>query len=189
MNALFFRRWFSPPPSPVRETVESQAERGDANAQFSLGLKFANGEESTLDYPQAARWYLKAAEQSHALAQFNLGIMYDRGQGVPVDKAQSILWMDRAARLGDAAAQHALGIAYHRASLERKPENASESRIEAYKWFQLAAGQGCRDSDIASGLVILQMTNEDVADGNRRAAAFVAAQPDPTPSVIIPKGQ
>src|ERR1043165_4710893 len=112
MNAFFFRRWFSQSPSPVRETLESQAERGDADAQFSLGLKFSNGGGAP-DYAQAARWYLKAAEQSHALAQFNLGIMYARGQGAPADQAQSMMWIDRAARLGDAAAQHALGIAYH----------------------------------------------------------------------------
>ena len=164
----------------MQESIEAQAERGSADAQFTLGLKFATGKVPARDYTQAARWYLKAAEQGHALAQFNLGVMYAEGQGVPSDKAQSTQWFDRAAHLGDPAAQYRLGITHHRASLERVPVNASESRIEAYKWLQLSDEQGYRDSDMARGLVTLQMTNEEVADGNRRVAGFVAGQPDAT---------
>jgi TPR repeat protein len=107
--------------------------------------------------------------------------MYAEGQGMPSDKAQSLLWFDRAARLGDPAAQYRLGINHHRASLDRFPVNASESRIEAYKWLQLADDQGYRDSDMARGLVVLQMTHEEVADANRRIADFVAGLPDATP--------
>jgi len=175
MNTSFFRRWFNGPEAPVQESVQAQAERGDAEAQFSLGLRFANGQGPALDYAQAARWYLKAAEQSHALAQFNLGVMYAEGQGMPSDKEQSILWFDRAARLGDAAAQYRVGMTHHQASLDPSPMNASESRIEAYKWLQLSDDQGYRNSDMARGLVTLQMTKEEVEDGNRRVAGFVAA--------------
>ena len=181
MKTPFFRHWFSSSTVRVQETVEAQAERGVAEAQFSLGLKFANGKGAALDFAQAAHWYRKAAEQSHALAQLNLGVMYAEGQGVPSDKAQSMLWLDRAAHLGDAAAQYRLGIIHHRASLDRFPANASESRIEAYKWLQLADDQGYRNSDMARGLVNLQMTNEEVADANRRIADFVAGRPEATP--------
>ena len=175
MNTSFFQRLFKSPSGPVPESIEAQAARGNADAQFSLGLKCANGKGPALDYAQAASWYLKAAEQNHALAQFNLGVMYANGQGMPADKAQSMLWFDRAAHLGDAAAQYRLGITHHYASLERSPVNASESRIEAYKWLQLSDDQGYRDSDMARGLVILQMSTEEVADGNRRASGFTAA--------------
>ena len=183
MKTSFFRQWFSGSAGPVQETVEAQAKRGVADAQFSLGLKFANGKGPALDYAQAAHWYHKAAEQSHALAQFNLGVMYAEGQGMPSDKTQSLLWIDRAAHLGDPGAQYRLGISHHRASLDRSPVNASESRIEAYKWLQLSDDQDYRDSDMARGLVILQMTNEEVADGNRRVANFVAGRPG-----AVPKG-
>jgi TPR repeat protein len=174
MIASIFGRWFGGATTPKKENVQTSAEHGDANAQFSLALKFANGTGPAPDYAQAAHWYLKAAEQNHALAQFNLGVMYAEGQGMSADKVQSMFWIDRAARLGDAAAQHRLGIFHHRASLERHPANASESRIEAYKWLQLSDVQGYRDSDMARGLLILQMTREEVEDGNRRAADFVA---------------
>ena len=53
----------------------------------------------------------------------------------------------------------------------------SESKIEAYKWFQLAAAQGYAGSDTAFERVTLIMTREEVAEGNLRAAAFVAEKP------------
>ena len=91
--------------SPLWETTETRAGHGDAEAQFSLGVKFA-GEGATQDYAKAARWYLKAADQRHALAQFNLAIMYAAGQGVTRDEAASRGWMQKAADLGDAGAQY-----------------------------------------------------------------------------------
>jgi TPR repeat protein len=175
MDTPFFRRWFSRPEKPAGETIETRAGHGDAEAQFSLGLRFA-GEGVTQDYAQAAQWYQKAADQSHSLAQFNLGIMYAAGQGVPCDEAKSMGWMQKAADQGDAGAQYHIGMKHHRVSLDELPEAASESRIQAYKWLQLAAAQGYRSSEAAWAFVALGMTREDVADGGRRIAAFVPAQ-------------
>jgi TPR repeat protein len=174
MDKLFFRRWFSRPRKLAVETTETRADHGDAEAQFSLGVKFAQG-GAAQDYAQAAQWYLKAADQSHSLAQFNLGIMYASGQGVPRDEAKSKVWMQKAADQGDAGAQYNIGMKHHRASLDGLPEGAPESRIQAYKWLQLAAAQGYRGSDAAWAFVALAMTREDVADGGRRVAAFVPA--------------
>jgi TPR repeat protein len=175
MDQPFFRRLFSRPQKPAVETTETRAANGAAEAQFSLGVKLA-GQGAAQDYAQAAHWYGKAADQSHPLAQFNLGIMYAAGQGVPRDDTKSMAWMQKAAELGDAGAQHYIGIKLHRASLEALPEAAPESRIEAYKWLQLASAQGYRSSEAAWGFVALGMTREDVADAKRRIAAFVPTQ-------------
>jgi TPR repeat protein len=175
MDTPFFRRLFSRPQKPAVETAETLAGHGDAEAQFNLGVKFA-GEGAEQDYAQAAHWYLKAADQSHSLAQFNLGIMYATGQGVPRDESKSMGWMQKAADLGDAGAQYQIGMKLHRASLDGRPETAPESRIQAYKWLQLAAAQGYRGSEAAWAFVALSMTREDVADGGRRIAAFVPAR-------------
>ena len=175
MDQPFFRRLFSRPEKPAVETTETRAGHGDAEAQFSLGLRFAQ-EGAAQDYAQAAQWYLKAADQSHALAQFNLGIMYAAGQGMPRNEAESMVWMQKAADLGDAGAQYNIGLRHHRASLDGLAEAAPESRIQAYKWLQLAAAQGYRGSAAAWAFVALKMTREDVADGGRRIAAFVPAQ-------------
>jgi TPR repeat protein len=185
MAIPLFRRLFSRPAKPAADTTEAtttpettteaRAGLGDADAQFSLGVKFAR-DGVTQDYPQAAQWYLKAADQSHRLAQFNLGIMYAAGQGVARDEAKSMGWMQKAAELGDAGAQYHIGMKLHRASFAGSVESAPESRILAYKWLQLAAAQGYRGSQAAWAFVALNMTREDVADGTRRIAAFVPLQ-------------
>ena len=58
------------------------AEQGDAGAQNSLGVSYANGQGVAQDYAEAIRWYRAAAEQRLAEAQFNLGLMYQNGRGV-----------------------------------------------------------------------------------------------------------
>ena len=155
------------------ETTEALATRGDADAQFSVGFRLATDGKAP-DYAQAANWYLKAANQNHALAQFNLGVMYGSGQGVLRDHAQSMMWLRKSAQLGDAGAQYTLGLQQNRVSMGEAPEAAGESRIEAYKWLQLAAAQGYRDSAAGCDLVAMRMTREGVIEGRRRATAFVA---------------
>jgi TPR repeat protein len=55
--------------------------------------------------------------------------------------------------------------------------DCAESRVEAYKWFHLAAAQGYKGSDAACERVTLGMTREEVVDGNQRTAAFVVRKP------------
>ena len=151
----------------------------EAEQHFRLGLQFASGQGAALDYAQAAQWYRKAADQNHFLAQFNLAMMYHHGQGVARDAVQSRMWLDRAARQGDAGAQFHLGDNCHRASFTQHPEDACESRIEAYKWYCLAAAQGYSGSETAHTTLTLSMTRTDVEDGNRRVAAFAIGKPNP----------
>ena len=172
MEKSWYRRFFSHPQKTEPELTPPDTDYGNAEVQFNLGLKFANGGAATRDYVQAAEWYHKAAEQSHSLAQFNLGMMYANGQGVIRDAAQSMIWYGRAARQGDAGAQFNLGESCHRASLTGERKDAPESRIEAYKWYRLAAAQGYLDSETAYKTLTLNMTREDVAAGNRRVAEF-----------------
>jgi TPR repeat protein len=177
MDKHWFRNLFSRPQGSDPEMALAGINDGDAEAQFGRGLKFASGKGAAQDYMQAAEWYRKAAEQNHSLAQFNLGMMYARGQGVACDPVQSRIWFDKAAQQGDAGAQFNLGDSCQRASLERMPVNASESRIEAYKWFCLAAAQGYKESRTAYITLTLSMTREDVAAGNQRVAAFEVKRP------------
>ena len=99
--------------------------------------------------------------------------MYDRGQGILRDPVQSMMWIGKAAQLGDAGAQYMLGMRRNRISLAEAPEAALESRIEAYKWLQLAAAQGYGGSEAGCEIVALGMTHAEVIESRRRFAAFV----------------
>ena len=156
--------------------VSPSIDHTDAEVQFGLGLKFASGAGVPQDYAQAADWYRKAAEQNHGLAQFNLGTMYANGQGVARDDAQSLVWFGRAANLGDAGGQYKMGRNCHRISMDGSPAAAPEARIEAYKWYQLAAAQGYKNADGAYATLTFKMTRADVAEAIRRVAGFSAEQ-------------
>jgi TPR repeat protein len=178
MLVIMAKSWLGKMFSSSKKTqpaaASSDVDSVDAEVQFNRGLQFATGAGAAQDYAQAADWYRKAAEQNHGLAQFNLGVMYARGQGVVRDDAQSVVWFGRAANLGDAGGQHHMGRNCQLASMNGLPADAPESRIEAYKWFQLSAAQGYKDSEGAYAPLTVKMTRADVAEANERVARFVA---------------
>ncbi|MBC8002830.1 MAG: sel1 repeat family protein [Opitutaceae bacterium] len=177
MERPWYQKLFGSTAAVVQETAESKAAGGDADAQFSLGFRCANRGGSALDYSQAAAWYLKAANQNHVLAQFNLGIMHSSGQGMPKDDSLAGEWFRKAAAQGDSGAQHYLGVQQQRASFTGQPAAMTEARIEAYKWFQLAAASGYKGSAAAHELLTQKMSHADVVDGIRRAEAFTTVHP------------
>ena len=61
---------------------QKDAEQGNADAQFGLGVMYQYGQGVKQDYFKAFEWYQKAAEQGIAQAQYSLGIMYYDGKGV-----------------------------------------------------------------------------------------------------------
>ena len=59
------------------------AEAGDADAQFNLGILYANGYGVLKNYIKAFVWYEKAALQGYDEAYFNLGLFYYNALGIP----------------------------------------------------------------------------------------------------------
>jgi TPR repeat protein len=185
----WYRRLFNRTEAPDRQSTLDQAGRGDADAQFALGLKFSAAQGPSQDLAQAAQWYQKAADQNHPLAQFNLSVMFAAGQGVQQNDSTALMWARKAAEGGDAGGQFKLGSACHRTSMSPIPADSMESRVEAYKWFHLAADQGYKGSDAARERLTLSMTREEVDAGNERVAAFVvrksSSKQDPSSSTVV----
>ncbi len=101
------------------------AERGNAQAQFKIGLKFDTGDGLPADAGQATKWYYEAAKQGHAEACNNLGRCFAMGEGVERSDIEAFRWFDIAAELGVANA------AKYRERVAR--ELTSEQRIRAGK--------------------------------------------------------
>ncbi len=123
------------------------AERGDANAQYNVGLLYARGEAMPQDFPQAAGWYRKAAEQGVAAAQYNLAVIHANGQGVPQDMTEAIAWFRKAAEQGVPEAQDSLGYIYGSGQGVRK------DFAEALKWYRLAAEKGVAGAQYNLGVM------------------------------------
>jgi len=92
---------------------ETLAASGDANAQFMLGLMYANGQGIAQNFYEAAKMYRLAGNQRHSGAQVNLGSLFENclGNG-PCNSEEASHWYRRAADQGDAVAQYNLAVMY-----------------------------------------------------------------------------
>ena len=119
--------------------TKSKAQRGDANAQFTLGENFANGWGVNKDSKEAMKWYRKAANQGHKKAE--------KAVEQIISEEKEIAELKAKAEQGDAFAQHYLASAYDSGML-----GLLEDRKEAFKWRMKAAEQG-----IPSPLLIMDL--------------------------------
>jgi TPR repeat protein len=77
-------------------SVRSAAERGEPEAEKTLGVYYELGLTVRQDTAEAVKWYRLAAEHGNAEAQFSLGDMYEEGRGVPQDKSAARSWFEKA---------------------------------------------------------------------------------------------
>lgn len=78
------------------EKLVEKAQRGDAEAQYSLGNCYFYGFGVAKDQREAVKWLRKAAEQGHASAQNDLGHCYYSGAGVERNQAEAEKWWKKA---------------------------------------------------------------------------------------------
>lgn len=109
------------------------ADRGNAVAQYNLGLMYTYSMGIPRDYTEPLKWFLLAAAQGNVRAQQQLAAMYGRGMGVPRDEAEAVKWYRRAAEGGNAYAQTKLGAVYMMGH-----HGVPRDLIQAHKWFSLA---------------------------------------------------
>ena len=123
-----------------------RAAKGEAWAQYDLGLMYAHGQGAKQNYREAVRWYRLAAEQGVAGAQLNLGVMYDQGRGVPQDYQEAVKWYRLAAEQGDASAQHNLGVMYY------EGKGVMQDYVYSHMWINIWASAGDADGEQSAGL-------------------------------------
>ncbi len=118
------------------EVLQAEAERGDAKAQFMLGLRCTSGRGITKDEVEAGKWYRKAAEQGYVFAQLCIGISFAEGRGVIKDYVEAVKWFRKAAAQGNARAQFELARCY------AQGRGVEKDKVEVARWFRKAAEQG-----------------------------------------------
>jgi hypothetical protein len=99
----------------------SQAEQGEAEAQFKLGMAYANGDGISFDVEKAIHWFTKATDQGNADGQKTLDI---------INSAQQL------AEQGDKIAQAVLAENY------KNGKNVSRDLEKAKYWYTKAANNG-----------------------------------------------
>jgi TPR repeat protein len=101
------------------QLVRPLAEQGDARAEAALGTTYETGRGVSQDNAEAVKWYRLAADQGNARGEAGLGSMYLQGYGQSEDYVE--------------AAKEAA---------KTWPSSATYMKMQAMKWFRLAAEQG-----------------------------------------------
>jgi uncharacterized protein len=121
---------------------------GAPEAQYEVGLMYANGLGTAQDFSQAIAWISKAAQRGLPAAQYLLATRYAGGVYVPRDDRAALTWYLRASEQGHLKAKYKLGqmlaSAQPQASLSYINEAAQAGVPEAQYDLGLACetGQG-----------------------------------------------
>jgi TPR repeat protein len=76
--------------------LRADAECGDLDAQFRLGVMYEHGDGVVKNLTEAIKWYERAAQAGNAKAQNNLGYLFHVGRGVPKDDIRADMWLQLA---------------------------------------------------------------------------------------------
>ena len=150
-----------------RQYFQAEAAKGNARAQFELGLLYLFGDflsHVTADPTLGMEWLRKSAAQHDPQAQNLIGWLYFRGKVLANDKTEAVKWFRKAAEQGDAYAQSNLGFCFH------KGEGVAKDPSEAVKWLRLAAKQGEVKAQRRLGLIL--EAGEDVPQDCAEAARW-----------------
>src|SRR5947208_1871165 len=108
------------------DQVRVAAERGEAAAQFYLGICYQTGQGVAQNYSEAVAWFRRASDQRDPSAQCYLGFCYQTGTGVPQDFVEAVRWFRAAARAGDKTDQHNLVVHYASVEAAEQAANSGE---------------------------------------------------------------
>ena len=81
--------------------LRARAERGNAQAQYRIGVLYSDGRGVPQDEAEATAWISMAAESGYPDAQCCMGVKCEHGIGVPRDFVRAVAWYCRAAEHGD----------------------------------------------------------------------------------------
>ena len=118
------------------------AEQGYAQAQYNLGVMYAEGEGVTRDYEKVVEWWQQAADQGFADAQYNLGWLYYYGEGVPTGLSKSGCFGIKKL-LGKTITLLRLGWV----SCLPRGYGVRQDDEKAMEWYQKAEGQIKKDAE------------------------------------------
>lgn len=165
----------------INSNLQREAGRGNATAQFLLGLTYRQGNASwgiSLDYKEAVKWFRKAADQGEPGAQYYLSGMYLLGQGVTQDYKEAVNWLRKVAQHEPyeilalninpvALARSTLGTLY------TEGLGVSQDYVLAHMWLNLASSisNGEKQAKYAKerDLIAEKMTQQQISEAQSLA--------------------
>ena len=152
--------------SALRQIASNHVARVQREAPFEIGLSYFKGEGVAKNYPEAVKWFQKAAERGHPGGIYMLAICYDNGLGVAKDFETALKLLRQAAEVGVIEAQVKLGEYYSDLFSEKRDD------AEAWFWFTLAAENGNKVAGALRKNVERKLTPEQLAEAQKRFDAL-----------------
>lgn len=112
------------------------ASRGNAVAQFNLGIMYAEGQYVGKSSMESIKWYQLAAAQGYPDAQYKLGIFYREASSLVQDYPEALHQFRMAADQGNTLAMLQI------ASMHMQGQGTMQNEAEAVRWYRKAAEQG-----------------------------------------------
>jgi len=146
-----------------------KANKGDAAAQFELGLAYSIQDDADLqsdykipiDSKQAFKWFAKSAKQGDIRAEYKLSVAYGDGRGINKDSIKEMYWLRKSAEQGYGIAQAGLGEKYYNG------EGVKKSIIIAYQWISLALESANFNAEDELLRIKNEMTPEQIAEAEK----------------------
>ncbi|MEP4734821.1 peptidoglycan-binding protein [Parvibaculum sp.] len=197
------------PVEPAKVTLMDAATKGDAAAQYEVGLRYSNGEGVTQDMAEAAKWFERAAKQGLTVAEYRLAAQYEKGRGVTQSDAKAREWYEKAAKGGNVKAMHNLAVIhaegrgtaqdfttaaswftqaanyglgdsqYNLAILNERGLGVTKNPVEAYKWLDIAAKGGDKGAAAKRDAIATELSPEDLARAKVASGTWSAKKPEP----------
>ena len=114
-------------PEKAMEFFRKAANKGNAKAQFHLGVCSERGMGVKQNDKEALKWYAESAKQGYEPAQFNLGAFFHFGRGVAENEDEAIRWYFKAAINDEVDAQNNLAVLYKNLGDEAKAKSETEA--------------------------------------------------------------
>jgi TPR repeat protein len=145
------------------ENLLADAQRGTAEDQYALGMRYERGIGVPQSYLDAVYWYRLAAMQGYREGQYKLCEMSERGQGLPQDYQEALRWCGLAADHGHGRAMFILGRLYHTA------HGVPHDLVLAHMWYNLATAHGYDDGKKWRDRLADEMSPGQVAEAQKLA--------------------
>ena len=140
------------------QSLHAAAERGDVDAQFNLGVMYANGDGVIKDMAEAVRWWRLAAEQGDVDAQYALGSVY-AGASTGATEA---LW-----EAAEDPLPFLVGLFLGR--------GVRTDFVLAHMWLNIAAANGHEDAGLGRDGIELFMSHADISRATELARECMAS--------------
>lgn len=158
-------------PSAEQASVQSAAEKGDANEQFELARTLLHGNGVKKDVRKAFELMKAAAEQGNADAMGGVGYFYSNGIAVKKDEREAVTWFRKGADKGSPKAMLNLAkmLLANKGVDGGNPDRLAE---EGLLWMAKAADSGLPEAQLAYGSMFY-FGDHGMAKDEAKAATYL----------------